>query len=148
MSAKKSTVIFSFEAGRLARRPLKEFARALQVEVTGGRTFDVLITGDAELERLNREFRSKRYPTDVLSFPAADAADFLGEIAISEARAAAQAEELGHSKECEIRILMLHGVLHLAGMDHETDQGEMARAERRWRKHFGLAAGLIERASA
>lgn len=148
MSAKKSSVIFSFESGRLPRRQLREFARALQAEVTAGRAFDVLITGDAELQRLNRQFRSQPYPTDVLSFPSQDRADFLGEIAISEARAAAQAEQLGHSIGCEIRILMLHGVLHLAGLDHEADNGEMARAERRWRKHFGLTAGLIERASA
>ena len=148
MSAKKSSVFFSFDAGRLPRRQLREFARALQAEVTAGRAFDVLITGDAELQRLNRQFRAQPYPTDVLSFPSRDRTDFLGEIAISEARAAAQAEQLGHSMDCEIRILMLHGVLHLAGLDHEADNGEMARAERRWRKHFGLTAGLIERATA
>ncbi len=151
MSAQQSTVIFSPATGKMGRRQLREFARALQTEVAGGRAFDVLIAGDAELERLNRQFRKKPYPTDVLSFGSGKAEGFLGEIAISEGRAAAQALEHGHSKDCEIRILMLHGVLHLTGMDHDSDAGgdnTMARAERRWRKHFGLPAGLIERAYA
>jgi probable rRNA maturation factor len=77
----------------------------------------------------------------VLSFPPED-------IAISFDRAAAQAAELGHSVEDELRILMLHGLLHLAGMDHHTDKGAMARVEVRWRKRLGLASGLIERARA
>jgi probable rRNA maturation factor len=63
-------------------------------------------------------------------------------------RARAQAREFGHSTEEEVRILMLHGVLHLAGMDHENDHGRMARAERRWRQALGLPAGLIERVKA
>ena len=67
-------------------------------------------------------------------------------MAISLDRASAQAKELGHSLDEELRILMLHGALHLCGMDHETDSGEMRRAETRWRKRFGLALGLIERA--
>ena len=70
----------------------------------------------------------------------------IGEIAISIDRAAAQAKECGHSLADELRILMLHGALHLAGMDHESDSGEMARAEGRWRKKLGLPDGLIERA--
>ena len=100
-----------------------------------------LIASDAELQKLNRKFRGKNYATDVLSFPPED-------IAISFDRAAAQAAELGHSVEDELRILMLHGLLHLAGMDHETDGGAMARAEARWRKRLGLPSGLIERATA
>lgn len=148
MSVKQSTVIFSPGAGKTKRPPLREFARTLQAEVAGGRSFDVLITDDAELERLNREFRKKSYPTDVLSFGSGESEGFLGEIAISEARADAQAIEQGHSRDCELRILMLHGVLHLTGLDHEKDGGKMARAERRWRKYFGLPAGLIERAHA
>ena len=70
---------------------------------------------------------------------------FLGEIAISMERAAEQARERGHSLEDEVEILLLHGVLHLVGMDHETDRGRMARAERRHRRELGLPAGLIER---
>jgi probable rRNA maturation factor len=71
----------------------------------------------------------------------------LGDIAISAARARAQARDFGHSTEDEIRILMLHGVLHLLGMDHETDAGVMARAEKRWRARLGLPNGLIDRTS-
>lgn len=75
------------------------------------------------------------------------ASDFLGELAISKERAAAQAREHGHSIEQEIQILMLHGVLHLLGMNHERDGGQMARAETAWRERLGLPAGLIERAA-
>ena len=87
-------------------------------------------------------------PTDVLSFPALQslAQDFLGSLAISWQRAAAQAREYGHALESELRILMLHGVLHLLGMDHETDRGWMARTESRWRLRLRLPDGLIERA--
>ena len=77
----------------------------------------------------------------------ASGAGSLGEIAISAGRAAEQAREYGHSTVEEIRILMLHGVLHLLGMDHESDRGEMARAEARWRRKLDLAGGLIARAS-
>jgi probable rRNA maturation factor len=79
-----------------------------------------------------------------LSFPAGIGAA-LGELAISVDRAREQAEEHGHSLTEELKILMLHGVLHLLGFDHETDRGTMARAEKRWREQFGLRAGLIER---
>ena len=104
--------------------------------------FDALITGDTELRRLNRDFRGKDYATDVLSFPAeplvseprpSGSGPFLGDIAISLGRARAQAREFHHSIEHEVQILMLHGVLHLLGHDHETDSGAMARAEKRWR---------------
>ena len=100
-----------------------------------------LIASDTELRELNRKFRGKSYATDVLSFPPDD-------IAISFDRAAAQAAELGHGVEDELRILMLHGLLHLAGMDHDADNSAMARAEARWRKRLGLPSGLIERAGA
>jgi probable rRNA maturation factor len=140
----------------LRRAPIQRFAGTLQKQVVRNRSFDILITGDAELRRLNRDFRGKDYPTDVLSFPAkvgqASAcqrplagAYFLGDIAISLARARAQAREFGHAIEQEIQILMLHGVLHLMGHDHETDSGAMARAEKRWRSKLGLPNGLIER---
>ena len=76
-----------------------------------------------------------------------EGASNLGELAISLDRAAAQAAGHGHSLTDELRILMLHGALHLAGYDHETDSGEMARAELRWRKRFGLPIALIERAN-
>jgi probable rRNA maturation factor len=72
----------------------------------------------------------------------------LGDIAISLGRARAQAREFGHTIEQEVQILMLHGVLHLMGHDHETDSGAMARAEKRWRAKLGLPNGLIERVRA
>jgi probable rRNA maturation factor len=72
-------------------------------------------------------------------------ASFLGDIAISLGRARAQAREFGHTIEQEVQILMLHGVLHLCGHDHESDSGAMARAEKRWRAKLGLPNGLIER---
>lgn len=121
------------------------FAGRLQHELSGGRRFDCLISRDGELQRLNRDFLGKDYPTDVLSFPSRTASGFLGEIAISLDRARQQSSERGHTIEDEIRILMLHGVLHLLGLDHEIDRGRMARAERRWRRSLGLPAGLIER---
>jgi probable rRNA maturation factor len=76
------------------------------------------------------------------------ASGLLGELAISLDRARAQAAEHGHSLDDELRILMLHGALHLAGFDHEHDHGEMARAESRWRKRLGLPNGLIQRTGA
>lgn len=139
-------VLFRHTPAGVRRRPLEEFACELRGRVAGGRWFQCLITGDEELRRLNRQFLGKDYPTDVLSFPAAN--DMPGEIAISAERAAEQAREFGHSVEDEIRILMLHGVLHLAGMDHERDRGAMARAETAWRKRLRLPASLIERVGA
>jgi len=96
---------------------------------------------------LNREFRRQDHATDVLSFPAALANGFLGDIAISFERAKRQATEYGHSVQVEIEILMLHGLLHLLGMDHETDRGQMAQAENKWRVALGLPRGLIARAA-
>ena len=116
--------------------------------VAAGRRFSCLLTDDRELLRLNREFLGKEYATDVLSFPEPGPDDFLGEMAISVERAKEQARSRGHSLDEEIGILMLHGLLHLLGMDHETDRGRMARAETRWRKKLGLPAGLIERVRA
>lgn len=97
---------------------------------------------------MNRDFLGRDYPTDVLSFPSGAAHGLLGEIAISADRAQEQAREHGYELSEEIRILMLHGVLHLLGMDHERDRGRMRRAETRWRKLLDLPAGLIERAHA
>lgn len=125
---------------------MQQFARKLQAEVARGRPFLCLITSDGELQRLNRTFRKKDYPTDVLSFAAGDAT--LGEIAISYHRARNQARDFAHSTEQEIQILMLHGLLHLIGLDHERDSGEMLIAERRWRRRFNLPSSLIERATA
>ncbi len=164
-SPEGSTVTFRRVPASLRRPAIERFASRLQKEVAKGRPFDTLITGDAELRRLNLAFRGKDYATDVLSFPApADeqaeafpttesaafvsfsmSRGFLGDIAISLGRARAQAREFGHAIEQEVQILMLHGVLHLMGHDHETDSGSMARAEKRWRAKLGLPNGLIER---
>lgn len=144
-SKEGSSVTFRRVPADVRPRVIELFARKLQREVAKGRAFDVLITGDAELQRLNREYRGKDYATDVLSFPQEEAGTVLGDLAISAARARAQAREFGHSTEDEIRILILHGVLHLTGMDHEADSGAMARAEKRWRSRLKLPNGLIER---
>jgi len=133
---------------RVDREGLRGFLDQLKRRVVRGRTITCLIANDAEVRRLNRFFRGKDRATDVLSFPPAKAAGLAGDIAISIDRARIQAAERGHSLSDELRILMLHGALHLAGMDHESDSGEMARAESRWRKKLGLPDGLIERSTA
>jgi probable rRNA maturation factor len=109
----------------------------------------VLVTTSRELRRLNQRFRGKDTPTDVLSFPPTHLAakGFAGDVAISADIAAQNARRLGHSAAEEIKILALHGVLHLSGYDHETDNGTMARREERLRKQLGLPVGLIERNS-
>ncbi len=144
MASERSSILYRIPARALRRRPLLEFARHLENDIAEGRAFDCLITGDGELRRLNRQFRGSDYATDVLSFSAASNGR-LGEIAISLDRAREQATEYGHSVDEEVRVLMLHGVLHLMGMDHERDHGEMRRIERRWRHRLGLPSGLIER---
>jgi len=131
---------------RVDREELRGFLGELTRRIARGRTITCLIANDAEVRRLNRFFRGKDQATDVLSFPPAKANGQAGDIAISIDRARIQAAESGHSLSDELRILMLHGALHLAGMDHESDAGEMARAESRWRKRLGLPDGLIERA--
>lgn len=156
MSPEGSTVTFHRVPEILRRKlegPLRRFASTLETEVAAGSPFDCLVTTDAELRRLNRVFRGKDAVTDVLSFRAgplpdgrgSERNDVLGDLAISLPRARAQARQFGHTLEREIQILMLHGLLHLLGMDHETDRGRMARAEHRWRARFGLPHGLIER---
>ena len=148
MSPQGSTVTFRRATAEARPRALTRFARKLQDGAARGRAFDCLITGDAEMRRLNREFRGVDCATDVLSFPSLRQARRpapLGDIAISLQRARAQGRRYGHSTEDEIRILMLHGLLHLLEMDHEADGGRMARAEKRWRARLGLPDALIER---
>jgi probable rRNA maturation factor len=142
-----STLLFQHPAPGVRRGDLRRFLDNVAARVVGGPGVTCVITTDAHLRALNRKFRGKDYATDVLSFPGAAGDGTSGELAISLDRAKAQAKELGHSTELELRILILHGLLHLAGMDHETDSGEMARSEVRWRKRLGLPAGLIERAT-
>ena len=141
-------------AVRLARRPLEHFLRRLQREL-GFRESGVTIAlvSDAEIARMNETFRKKEGPTDVLSFPAGrrrprslpratskhKAGEFLGDIAIAPATARRYARKHGRTLPAELRVLILHGVLHLMGYDHEADRGEMDRVERKLRKRFGLA---------
>jgi probable rRNA maturation factor len=110
---------------------------------------EVLLTSDLEIRRLNRAFRGKNKATDVLSFPAPEEAEGVaGDLAISLDTAARQAAEHGHALRDEVRILLLHGLLHLAGEDHETDGGEMAAREAELRRVLGLGSSLIERVQA
>lgn len=109
----------------------------------------VLLSTDTEIRRLNREFRGLNKATDVLSFPAdgPGAGGLAGDLAISVPTALRQATEQGHALSVEIKVLMLHGLLHLAGYDHEADTGQMARRERLLRARLRLPQGLIERAA-
>ena len=135
--------------GRFLKRA--EAAVGLEGEV------HVLLADDATLRRLNRTFLGNDKATDVLSFPAAATTVFFGDpegprlagdLAISLETAARQATRFGHSLRDEVRVLLLHGLLHLAGFDHERDSGEMAAREVELRQKLGLPAGLIARASA
>lgn len=132
---------------KMRRTELRRFLDEVIRRVARGRSIACLVTGDAELRRLNRRFRGKNSATDVLSFPSASRNGFAGDLAISVDRARRQAAEHGHSLEDELRILILHGALHLTGLDHEKDAGRMARSEARWRQRLGLPVGLIERAA-
>ncbi len=104
----------------------------------------VAIVSDRRMRALNRQFRGKDYATDVLSFPA-ESRGFMGDIVIASGVAKKQAKAAGHSLKTEIRVLTLHGLLHLLGYDHDADDGKMARAEARLRRKAGLPEGLIER---
>jgi probable rRNA maturation factor len=109
----------------------------------------IALVSDSRVRALNRIYRRKNRATDVLSFPHAQAAvpdRFLGEIVIARGVARRQAREARHSELTELRLLALHGLLHLLGYDHETDDGTMRRVEQRLRRKGGLREGLIERA--
>jgi len=136
---------------------LARFLREAQSAVKLRGQVTVLLTTDRAIRRLNRQFRGKNKATDVLSFPAYThiskvgrhgAPEVVGDIAISVQIARKQATTLGHALGVEIKVLMLHGLLHLAGYDHETDDGEMARLEERLRTKLRLPQGLIERSEA
>lgn len=139
-------------ARRLRMNELREFVEQARAAVKLDGDVCVLLTGDREIRRWNRDYRGKNRATDVLSFPAAEVeggpAATAGDLAISVETADRQASEQGHILAEELKVLMLHGLLHLAGYDHETDDGTMARRERRLRTQLGLRAGLTERAQA
>jgi probable rRNA maturation factor len=130
-------------------RALARFLAEAQAVVRLRGQVTVLLTSDETIRSLNRRFRGKNKATDVLSFPADIAAPgpekIAGDLAIGVPTARRQAAGQGHSLSTEIRILILHGLLHLAGHDHEADSGEMARRERLLRAQLGLPEGLIER---
>jgi probable rRNA maturation factor len=127
-------------------------------------TVSLAIVSDHRVRALNRQYRGLDAATDVLSFPEEDATTrtpsvwrassrsraqsrFLGEIVIARGVAKRQARAAGHSESTELRVLALHGLLHLIGYDHETDRGVMRRIERRLRRKGGLPGGLIDRAA-
>jgi probable rRNA maturation factor len=141
-------------AARLARRPLELFLHRVKSELgldEAGVT--VCLVSDPEIARMNEKFRKERGPTDVLSFPTVarrrpiplrrgshqiKPGEYLGDIAISPATARRYARKHGRSLSSELKVLILHGVLHLLGYDHETDRGEMDRVESNLRKRLGL----------
>jgi probable rRNA maturation factor len=134
----------------LSRAGLTSFLNRARLAVGLRGEVEVLLADDLTLRRLNRSFRGKNKPTDVLSFPTPDeiADSYAGDLAISLETAARQATTYGHSLRDEVRILLLHGLLHLSGLDHETDRGEMAAREAALRSKLKLSNTLIERASA
>src|SRR5262245_21556525 len=159
-------VAVSDARGRSIERALSRWlARVAPVRARG--TVSVAIVSDRRVRTLNRQYRGIDHPTDVLTFPseswpqstararsslkkgsavsASSAAKFLGDIVIARGVARRQARTAGHSDATELKVLALHGLLHLLGYDHERDNGAMARLERRLRRRGGLREGLIER---
>ena len=141
---------------RVARGPLESFLRRVKRELGLNQSdVTVCLISDKAMARLNQNFRKKKGSTDVLSFPAivrkrplrlrrkSNAAssakrEYLGDVAISPATARRYAKNNDRDLPSELRVLILHGVLHLLGYDHETDRGEMDAKEQRLRKRFGL----------
>lgn len=120
------------------RKEVEAFIELLEQDVVKDREVAVAVVSDAVIRRYNRRYRRHDQPTDVLSFEPCD-------IMISAETARRQARLLGHSLEAELKVLALHGALHLMGHDHENDGGQMARLERRWRKRLKLPVSLTER---
>jgi probable rRNA maturation factor len=149
VSSQNSTLTIARDVRLPSARTLARFLAAAQSAVRLQGQVTVLLTTDAAIRRLNKQFRGKNKATDVLSFPAEGlgAEEMAGDLAISVTTALGQAAEQGHSLSTEIKVLVLHGLLHLAGYDHEADEGQMARREARLRAELRLPAGLIERVS-
>jgi probable rRNA maturation factor len=131
---------------RVALPPLEKFERRVRRELRlDGRDVSICLVSDAEMARLNKSYRGKHGSTDVLSFPASEGASArrassksLGDIAIAPMVARRNAKRYGRTLPDELRILILHGVLHLMGYDHESDSGQMERRERLLRRRLGL----------
>lgn len=113
-------------------------ARAAEAVGKAGSAATIAFVSDRAMQQLNQQFRGVNKATDVLSFPAEDDDSTLGDIAISVDTAAAQAKENGLTFDEEVAQLILHGLLHLSGYDHETDNGEMNRLELRLRRKLGI----------
>lgn len=152
LAGRPFTVSVTDERGRELRPPgLAAWLRRVAPARAKG-TVNVAMVSDARIRALNRTYRKKNHATDVLSFPAnpqppiPNPSRFLGDIVIARGVARRQAREAGHAEAVELRILALHGLLHLLGYDHERDNGRMSRLERRLRRRGGLHEGLIERA--
>ena len=151
-------VSVSDERGRPLRGSLARWLSETAPATARG-AVTVAVVNDARVRALNCQYRRMDYATDVLSFPAGAAAvrvpaalasavrlvPHLGDIVIARGVARRQAKAAGHPDRTELRVLALHGLLHLLGYDHDQDGGEMARAERRLRRKGGLREGLIER---
>jgi probable rRNA maturation factor len=145
-------VIFRKRIAGLSRSTLERFVSRARRAVHLRDTVNVLVTNSRELRALNRRFRGADKSTDVLSFPSPPLSNLhaqrvAGEVAISADIARDNADGLGHSLAEEVKILVLHGVLHLAGFDHEHDRGEMARKESQLRRRLNLQDSLIARAA-
>ena len=142
------------EVSNLGQKSKETSARALSLFATRAQhalglpgEVNIYVTSSREMQDLNRRYRRKNKPTDVLSFPS-KAPGIAGDIAISLEIAAANAADIGHSLATEVKVLILHGLLHLAGYDHETDGGEMLARETAMRQELKLPVGLIERTHA
>ena len=143
-------ITFRKRIAGLSPSTLERFVLRVRKAIALHDTVNVLVTNSGELRSLNRRFRGADKPTDVLSFPSpavgrGEARRVAGDVAISVDIARENASRLGHSVADEVKILALHGILHLAGFDHERDNGQMAREESRLRRSLKLEIGLIER---
>jgi probable rRNA maturation factor len=140
-------IILEHETEGTSARALSLFAAKAQRAAGVRGEVNIRIASSRELQELNRRFRRINRPTDVLSFPS-ETPKLAGDIAISGEIAAANAVEMGHTPLTELKVLILHGLLHLAGYDHEADDGEMRTRENALRRKLDLPVGLIERAHA
>jgi probable rRNA maturation factor len=139
----KSLVVHLVTSGTVRAPGLARWLQSVAPARTRGEV-TVAVVPDGRVRSLNREYRGKNEATDVLSFPAGEPGE-LGDVVIAAGVAGRQARQAGHSLAVELRVLALHGLLHLLGYDHERDDGRMARLERRLRRKGGLVEGLIER---
>jgi len=137
-------VIMEGKIAEVSPKALERFVGVVRREARLRGEVNVLLTNDRKMRELNLRFRRKDKTTDVLSFPSIEG----GDIAISIPLAKQNARALGHGVSDELKILILHGALHLKGHDHERDNGSIARLEQRLRKKLALPTSLTERAEA